>query len=97
MPPCASGPVFTVNRPRRNGSAWAMTGAGKPVTAAAAPAAVPANSARREILRNEPLRYEVLRDIPILPRAPVFVALIGEAWPYLTPWCHAFQHFFSGG
>src|SRR5690348_921123 len=51
MPPCASGPVFTVSRPRRNGSAWATAGAGKRDNAAAAPAALPANMVRRLTLR----------------------------------------------
>src|SRR5215467_14234529 len=51
MPPCASGPVFTVSRPSRNGSACATAGAGKRVSAAAAPATLPANTVRRLTLR----------------------------------------------
>src|SRR5207248_4832194 len=52
MPPCASGPVFTVSRPRRNGSVCATAGAGKRVTAAAAPATLPAKIVRRLTLRD---------------------------------------------
>src|SRR6185437_642104 len=62
MPPWASGPVFTVSRPSLNGVAWAIAGAGNWVSAAAAPAAVPANSVRRVILSD-------LRDIKVLPLA----------------------------
>src|SRR5262249_2323858 len=52
MPPWASGPVFTVSRPSRNGSACAIAGVGKRLSAAAAPAAVPANMVRRLTLRD---------------------------------------------
>src|SRR5580704_6141365 len=62
MPPCASGPVFTVRRPRRNGSACATAGAGKRVSAAAAPATLPAKIVRRLTLRNL-----VLPGMRILP------------------------------
>src|SRR5215471_13056108 len=51
MPPCASGPVFTVSRPSRNGSGCATTGAGKRASVAAAPATLPANTVRRLTLR----------------------------------------------
>src|SRR6516164_811177 len=52
MPPWARGPVFTVSRPSRNGSACAIAGVGKRLSAAAAPAAVPANMVRRLTLRD---------------------------------------------
>src|SRR5262245_58556109 len=52
MPPCASGPVFTVSRPSLNGAACAIAGAGNLKVAAAAPATVPAINLRREILRD---------------------------------------------
>src|SRR5580658_9680956 len=65
IPPCASGPVLTVRRPSLNGLSCAMAGAGKRVSAAA-PAAVPAKTARRLTLRDINLR-----DIGILPLAPV--------------------------
>src|SRR5262245_49577161 len=52
MPPCASGPVFTVRRPSLNGAACAIAGAGKLNVAAAAPAAVPAMNLRRVTLRD---------------------------------------------
>src|SRR5437763_15959673 len=51
MPPCASGPVLTVRSPSRNGSDCATAGAGKRASAAAAPAALPANMVRRLTLR----------------------------------------------
>src|SRR5207248_1182406 len=51
MPPCASGPVLTVRSPSRNGSDCATAGAGKPASAAAVPAALPANTVRRLTLR----------------------------------------------
>src|SRR5580704_2374779 len=56
MPPWASGPVLTVRRPSLNGAACATAGAGKRPSVAAAPAAVPAKSARRETLRKTSLR-----------------------------------------
>src|SRR5436190_21599483 len=62
MPPCASGPVFTVRRPRRNGSTCATAGAGKRVSAAAAPATLPAKIVRRLTLRDL-----VLPGMRILP------------------------------
>src|SRR5437763_2037735 len=62
MPPCASGPVFTVRRPRRNGSVCATAGAGKRVSAAAAPATLPAKIVRRLTLRDL-----VLPGMRILP------------------------------
>src|SRR5271169_303774 len=70
MPPCASGPVFTVSRPSRNGSDCAMAGVGKRLSAAAAPAAVPANTARRLTLRELTFDDVSLRDIAFLPVAP---------------------------
>src|SRR5689334_16302501 len=57
MPPWASGPVLTVNRPSLNGAACAMDGAGKLNAAAAVPAAVAAMN----------LRLVILRDIAFLP------------------------------
>src|SRR5580704_10237901 len=56
MPPCASGPVFTVSRPTFNDAACAIAGAGKRPSATAAPAAVPAKSVRRETFREVALR-----------------------------------------
>src|SRR5580692_663138 len=61
IPPCANGPVLTVRRPSLNGLSCATAGAGKRVSAAA-PAAVPAKTARRLTLRDISLR-----DIGILP------------------------------
>src|SRR5580692_81081 len=76
MPPCASGPVLTVSRPSLNGSAWAMAGAGNRVSAAAAPAAVPAKTVRRLSLRDVDLR-----DIRILPLAPFIGCIAGRRAP----------------
>src|SRR5580658_585687 len=70
MPPWASGPVFTVRRPSLNGAAWAMAGVGNRVSAAAAPAAVPAKSARRETLCELSFRDLGLLDMTVLPPAP---------------------------
>src|ERR1700751_5541409 len=64
MPPCANGPVFTVSRPSRNGSACATAGAEKRVSAAAAPATPPASTARRPTLRV--LRLADITRPPIL-------------------------------
>src|SRR6516165_10910083 len=69
MPPWASGPVFTVSRPSRNGSACATAGAGKRVNAAAAPATPPASTVRRLTLR-----VFGLADIPRPPFFPVWPA-----------------------
>src|ERR1700733_1251135 len=82
MPPWASGPVLTVSRPSLNGAACAMAGAGKRGAAAAAPAAVPARSARRLNFR-----YVSLRDIPFLPVAPhsTKASVIGAAPPRGIP------------
>src|ERR1044071_8918289 len=52
MPPCASGPVFTVSRPSLNGAACAIAGAGNLNAAMAAPAAVPAINLRSVTLRE---------------------------------------------
>src|SRR5262245_25815643 len=52
MPPCASGPVFTVSRPSLNGAACAIAGAGNLNAATAVPAAVPAINLRRVTLRD---------------------------------------------
>src|SRR5271163_3645358 len=69
MPPCASGPVFTVRRPSLNGSDCAMAGVGKRPRATAAPAAVPANTARRLTVADVSLR-----DIRFLPATPILGA-----------------------
>src|SRR5690242_17234875 len=69
MPPCASGPVFTVSRPSRNGSDCAIAGVGKRPSAAAAPAALPAN-----IVRRLTLRVLALADIPRPPFFPVLIS-----------------------
>src|SRR6516165_5111143 len=71
MPPCASGPVFTVSRPSRNGSACATAGAGKRVSAAAAPATLPANTVRRLTLR--------VFDLAGIPCPPFFPILLTAA------------------
>src|SRR6516165_6090856 len=71
MPPCASGPVFTVSRPSRNGSACATAGAGKRVSAAAAPATLPANTVRRLTLR--------VFGLAGIPRPPFFPILLAAA------------------
>src|SRR6516162_239498 len=67
MPPCASGPVFTVSRPSRNGSACATAGAGKRASVAAALATLPANTVRRLTLR--------VFGLAGIPRPPFFPIL----------------------
>src|SRR5215469_5824664 len=91
MPPCASGPLFTVSRPSRNGSACATAGAGKRVSAAAAPAALPANRVRRLTLRvlgissslysplHPPRTGEPLRHSFLIAAGAALAAIIGEA------------------
>src|SRR3569623_365871 len=71
MPPCASGPVFTVNRPSLNGAACAIAGVGNLKAAAATPAAVPAIIVRREILR-------AIAVLPECPRGVLRTALLGH-------------------
>src|SRR3569833_3215329 len=81
MPPCASGPVFTVNRPSLNGAACALAGVGNLKAAAATPAAVPAIIVRREILR-------AIAVLPECPRGVLRTALLGHfiygnrSWAY---------------
>src|SRR5437660_12493765 len=48
MPPCASGPVFTVSRPMRTGLFWATAGNGS----VAATAVLPTRKARRLTLTD---------------------------------------------
>src|SRR4029077_13283946 len=113
MPPCASGPVFTVSRPSRNGSACARAGAGKRLSAAAAPATLPASTARRLTLRV--LRLADITHPPILlglqaatngrplwqaflPAASAaFAAIIGEAGGAVKPLLSRFSQHFFSG
>ena len=62
MPPCASGPVFTVSRPMRIGLFCAIAGIGN-----AAAAAVPARRVRRS-------SFNVMIRFPPMPERPGLLA-----------------------
>src|SRR5689334_14485131 len=91
MPPCASGPVFTVSRPSRNGSDCAIAGVGKRLSAAAAPAALPAN-----IVRRLTLRVLGLADIPRPPFFPVLIPRLGAAGVLLRRHCRVGGYHWRG-
>src|SRR5262249_25183784 len=71
MPPCSSGPVFTVSRPSRNCSACSTAGAGKRASVAVAPATLAANTVRRLTLR--------VFGLAGIPRSPFFPILPAAA------------------